>query len=140
MSTIEVSKGKTTTVEVTRTKNVTTVTQGPTEVLEIHDPGVAGPANVLTVGTVTSGSAAVTITGTAPSQTINFVLPTGGSYIHTQSTSSSTWTINHNLGYYPAVSVVDSGGNVVIGDVNYISINAVSVSFNASFGGKAYLS
>lgn len=140
MSTIEVSKGKTTTVEVTRTKNVTTVTEGPTEVIEIHDPGVAGPANVLTVGTVTTGPAAVTITGTAPSQTINFVLPTGGSYIHTQSTSASTWTITHNLGYYPAVSVVDSGGNVVIGDVNYISINAVSVSFNASFGGKAYLS
>lgn len=140
MSTIEVSKGKTTTVEVTRTKNVTTVTQGPTEVLEIHDPGVAGPANVLTIGTVTAGAANVTITGTAPNQVLNFVLPTGGSYIHTQSTSSSTWTITHNLGYYPAVSVVDSGGNVVIGDVNYISINAVSVTFNASFGGKAYLS
>ena len=64
MSTIEVSKGKTTTVEVTRTKNVTTITEGPTEVIEIHDPGVAGPANVLTVGTVTAGAANVTITGT----------------------------------------------------------------------------
>ena len=33
--------------------------------------------NSLTVGTVTAGAAAVTITGTAPSQTINFVLQTG---------------------------------------------------------------
>ena len=108
--------------------------------LEIHDPGVAGPPNVLTVGTVTAGTAAVSITGVAPAQVLNFVLPLSGSYIHTQSASSSTWTINHNLGFYPAVSVVDSGENVVIGDVTYISTNTLSVSFNASFGGKAYLS
>lgn len=140
MSTLEVSKTSTKTVEVTRTKNVTTVEQGPTDTLEIHDPGVAGPPNVLTVGTVTTGSAAVTITGVAPSQTLNFVLPVAGSYTHTQSSASSTWTINHNLGYYPSVSVVDSGDNLVVGDVNYLSVNTVSVSFSASFGGKAYLS
>jgi hypothetical protein len=43
--------------------------------------GPAGPANTLTVGTVTAGGtgdpAAVTITGTAPSQTVSFVLPKG---------------------------------------------------------------
>jgi hypothetical protein len=43
--------------------------------------GPAGPVNVLDVGTVTTGaagsSAAVTITGTSPSQTINFTIPQG---------------------------------------------------------------
>lgn len=42
--------------------------------------GVPGPANTLTVGTVTKSSddtAVVTITGTAPDQTIDFVLPRG---------------------------------------------------------------
>jgi hypothetical protein len=42
--------------------------------------GVVGPANTLTVGTVTKSSddtAVVTITGTAPDQTIDFVLPRG---------------------------------------------------------------
>ena len=42
--------------------------------------GVPGPANTLTVGTVTKSSddtAVVTITGTAPAQTIDFVLPRG---------------------------------------------------------------
>ena len=40
--------------------------------------GAVGPANVLTVGTVVAGaSPAVTITGTAPNQTINFVLQKG---------------------------------------------------------------
>ena len=40
--------------------------------------GPSGPANSLSVGTVASGStAAVTITGTAPSQVASFVLPVG---------------------------------------------------------------
>ena len=43
--------------------------------------GPTGPANVLSVGTVTNGSAGstatATITGTAPSQTLNLTLPTG---------------------------------------------------------------
>ena len=42
--------------------------------------GVVGPANTLSVGTVTKSSddtAVVTITGTSPAQTINFVLPRG---------------------------------------------------------------
>jgi len=39
--------------------------------------GSAGPANTLSIGTVTSGTAAATITGTAPNQTLNLVLPVG---------------------------------------------------------------
>ena len=141
MSTVEVSKPAGTFITVTRTKTDSVVSEPADRLLEIHDPGVAGPPNVLTVGTVVSGSEpTVTLTGIAPAQTLNFVLPVGGSYTHNQITSSTTWTITHNLGFFPAVSVVDSGGNYVIGDVNYVSQNIVTVSFNASFGGKAYLS
>jgi collagen type I/II/III/V/XI/XXIV/XXVII alpha len=40
--------------------------------------GPAGPANTLSIGTVTSGAtAAATITGTAPTQTLNLTLPQG---------------------------------------------------------------
>jgi hypothetical protein len=40
--------------------------------------GAAGPANTLSIGTVSSGAtAAATITGAAPSQTLNLVLPKG---------------------------------------------------------------
>ena len=39
--------------------------------------GATGPANTLTIGTVTNGSANATITGTAPNQVLNLVLPTG---------------------------------------------------------------
>ncbi len=39
--------------------------------------GSNGPANTLTIGTVTSGTAAATITGTAPNQVLNLVLQQG---------------------------------------------------------------
>lgn len=41
-------------------------------------PGETGPANTLAIGTVTKGTeAAATITGSAPNQTLNLVLPKG---------------------------------------------------------------
>lgn len=140
MSSVEVSRPAGKFVTVTRTKTNSVVDEPADRTLEVHDPGVAGPANVLTVGSVATGPAAVTITGTAPNQVINFVLPPGGAYTHTQSLSAATWVVNHNLGFYPAVTVVDSGENVVIGDVTYTSVNSLSISFTAAFGGKAYLS
>lgn len=39
--------------------------------------GNTGPANTLTIGTVTTGTAAATITGTAPNQTLNLTIPQG---------------------------------------------------------------
>lgn len=45
------------------------------------DPGppstVPGPANTLTIGTVTTGPAAATVTGQAPAQTLNLTIPEG---------------------------------------------------------------
>lgn len=60
-------------------------------------------------------------------------------YVHYQTTVSSTWAITHNLGKYPSVTVVDSDGNVIIGDVKYVSENEVKVSFTSAFSGAAYL-
>ena len=141
-SSITIVKNGHNTVEVNSQKPRSSVTIGvpQTSVVEKIDQGPSGPPNVLSIGTVTTGTTAVTITGTAPSQVLNFVIPFTGSYAHTQSVSSATWTITHNLGYRPAVSVVDSGGNHVIGDVNYVSVNVLTISFSAPFGGSAYLS
>lgn len=60
-------------------------------------------------------------------------------YVFTQSISSKTWEIEHNLNRFPSVTVVDSGGNVVIGDVTYNNENKLTVRFSAGFSGKAYL-
>lgn len=68
---------------------------------------------------------------------------TGGdadkNYVFTQNTSSARWEISHGMNKYPAVSVVDSAGTEVVGDVQYIDQNNVVIVFAAPFSGKAYL-
>jgi hypothetical protein len=60
-------------------------------------------------------------------------------YVFTQSSPSATWNITHNLGRRPSVTVVDSAGTVVIGEVTYTSDNALTIQFSAGFSGQAYL-
>lgn len=62
-----------------------------------------------------------------------------GTYTHVQGSPASTWTIDHNLGRYPSISVVDSGGSLVFGEVKYNTSNQAQVSFSAAFSGQAYL-
>lgn len=60
-------------------------------------------------------------------------------FVYTQATAAAEWSIAHNLDKYPIVSIVDTGGNVVVGDIIYIDADHVKIKFNAAFAGKAYL-
>jgi hypothetical protein len=62
------------------------------------------------------------------------------SYVHDQSISSNTWTIEHGLQFVPNITVVDSAGTVVEGSYSYPNANTVVLSFSHEFSGKAYLS
>lgn len=53
--------------------------------------------------------------------------------------ASTVWSIEHNLGFYPTVTVMDSGGNEIVPDIHNISINKVEVRFAYAMGGTAYL-
>lgn len=57
----------------------------------------------------------------------------------TQNVASDVWEINHNLDKNPSVSVVDSAGTIIVGEVNYIDTNNLTITFQAAFSGKAYL-
>ena len=59
-------------------------------------------------------------------------------FVYVQATSSDIWEITHNLNKYPAVTVVDSGGSVVVGEIVYIDKNNVRITFTSAFSGKAY--
>jgi hypothetical protein len=64
-----------------------------------------------------------------------------GSYaVFHQLVPAMSWTITHNLGFFPSVTVVDSAGSVVIGDVAHVSDDEVVVGFSLPFAGSAYLS
>lgn len=63
---------------------------------------------------------------------------TDANYIHTQSVAATTWTVTHNLNKYPAVMIVDSANSVVIGSINYLSLNSLEVELSALSTGKVY--
>jgi hypothetical protein len=93
------------------------------EVLEVAEQGPAGPPGA---------DGAIGPPGPAGP-------PGGASYTHVQAVPAADWSINHNLARHPSVTVVDSAGSTVIGDVEYLSNNAIAIHFNAAFGGNAYL-
>lgn len=59
-------------------------------------------------------------------------------YIHKQQSASDTWTIVHNLGKFPSITVVDSAGTVVTGEIVLQTTEQAVISFNGAFSGKAY--
>lgn len=127
-------------VSVTRQVRTVTVGKSSKDVINVVSIGAPGPPNTLTIGTVSVGeTASASITGSSPNQVLNLVFPVTGRHIHTQETPSTTWTINHALGGYPSVTIVDSAKTVVIGEVNYISTTQTVVNFTSAFSGYAYL-
>lgn len=60
-------------------------------------------------------------------------------FVYTQAVPAVTWTITHNLEKYPSVSVVNSSNQLGYGQVNYISLNQLTLTFSAAFAGKAFL-
>lgn len=56
---------------------------------------------------------------------------------YTQNVPSDFWVINHNLDKYPSVSISDSAGTIVEGDVTYIDKNNITIKFSAPFSGFA---
>ena len=66
--------------------------------------------------------------------------PSGASYVHTQSSAASVWTVTHDMGSFPGVTVVNDTGDEVLADVTYIDNTTVRVTLIQAMTGKAYLS
>ena len=89
----------------------------------------------------------IDITANTTTRTITFTYRDGFSisdsfvfsYIHNQTVSSTTWNVTHNLNKFPSVSIVDSANTEVIGEVEHIDSNNLTIKFSAAFSGKAYL-
>jgi len=57
----------------------------------------------------------------------------------TQGVPATTWNIQHDLGKFPSITVIDTADTVVTGQYTYIDNNNVTLTFSAGFAGKAYL-
>ena len=60
-------------------------------------------------------------------------------FIFNQAVAATTWNVNHNLGKFPSITVIDTANTVVTGEYKYTDNNNVTLTFSAGFAGKAYL-
>ena len=63
----------------------------------------------------------------------------GVAYTHLQSVAAAVWTLNHNLGFRPSVSILDTGGNEVEADVVHMNSNQLVIRFAIPLAGLARL-
>lgn len=97
--------------------------------------------DVIITGTdkVIGTDAATGVTLNYPISSLASFMSEATTYIHIQSESVSTWEIEHELNRFPSVEVVDSAGSVVVGGIQYIDEDNITITFSAPFTGKAYL-
>ncbi|HEX2578675.1 MAG TPA: hypothetical protein VHK88_20190 [Aquihabitans sp.] len=66
--------------------------------------------------------------------------PASGGAYHVQGAASATWTINHDLGFLPNVTIRDTEGNEVLGLLIDNSTTATTIHFPFAMTGNATLS
>ncbi|MFV8339134.1 hypothetical protein ACNQGL_07670 [Flavobacterium sp. LB3P21] len=60
-------------------------------------------------------------------------------YVYTQNIPASVWTVVHTLNKKPSVTVTDSAGTIVEGQIEYISTSQLKITFTAAFSGTVIL-
>lgn len=60
-------------------------------------------------------------------------------YTHTVTEPEAVWVINHNLGKYPSVMVIDSTLTQVFGTIQFIDLNSLRITFSSPIMGIASL-
>jgi hypothetical protein len=63
---------------------------------------------------------------------------TGDLHYETAFSTSTFVTVTHNLGKKPAVTVIDSAGDEVEGDIDHLTNNQFTLTFSASFSGTVF--
>jgi len=75
------------------------------------------------------------LSGVQTSEVVDLV-----SYVHNQGAVLAAWTVNHNLNFFPNVTVYDSAGSMVEGTVSHTNQVTLIITFSAAISGKAHLS
>tara|TARA_R100001509_G_scaffold163925_1_gene139769 strand:- start:266 stop:607 length:342 start_codon:yes stop_codon:yes gene_type:complete len=74
-----------------------------------------------------------------------FIVGSNSTFVFEQTNASSTWTINHNLGRFPSVSIKFSSSDSVytnvqaFAGVTYNNNNTITINLAAAESGFAYL-
>ena len=125
--------GEETNITIDTTQNIDTlVIEEQTEALQVELSIVDPVAGVLSVNGKT-GNVVIDYPdiNTDP---VNHV-----KYMHTQNTPSNQWNINHNLGFFPNITVLDNANRIIEADTQYLNTNSVKIVMNVALSGVAYL-
>lgn len=60
--------------------------------------------------------------------------------VYNQASPSTVWNIAHTLGFTPNITIVDTAGNVVEPELEYLSATQIRATFSQAMAGKAYIS
>jgi len=60
------------------------------------------------------------------------------SYRFDQAAPANVWDIVHGLNTYPSVVVVDGMGEKIIGDIEYINLMELKITFSTPISGTAF--
>jgi hypothetical protein len=154
---VEVSETSKTDVEITELRNIVEVSEDQLQAYVTLAGQQGAPGSKIISGSGTPG-ASVGVPGDIYIDTDNppkfygpktvdsgwpetpfFTLSSNRRFVYEQAIPSSTWSIAHDLGGYPSVSVVDSAKTQVVGEVTYIDEENIVVEFSSAFAGLAFL-
>ncbi len=66
--------------------------------------------------------------------------PGGTQYVHNQTAAASTWNVNHNLHYFPHISIIMDDATIVVADIDHVDVNSAVITFPTPYTGKAVCS
>lgn len=66
-------------------------------------------------------------------------LPKDKNFLYEQEIPSAVWTIQHDLGKYPSITLLDADGVIMFGDIKYVDMEIVEITFATEITGKALL-
>lgn len=103
--------------------------------------GAAAPVGAFYCQKDFSGSAVAFWVKSGEQHTAWKLIPIGASATlrHVQSAAIATWTIAHNFGYWPEVSVYTPGGIEVEAEVAHLSLDITQIRFASPQSGLALL-
>jgi hypothetical protein len=97
---------------------------------------VSGVTNTVSVTGDNNGTPVVTVETQGPQGPQG---PAGVGFLFTQASPSTTWLINHNLGFKPVVQMFDAGSQEIEGLISHPSLNTTSILFAVPIAGFARL-
>ena len=60
-------------------------------------------------------------------------------FVYTQNAPANEWTIVHNLGFFPNITVLDNQNRLLEVYIEYLNINTAKIVMNSACSGIAYL-